>query len=88
VDLVEEGVTGLLYKPEDAKKFLACVKSLATDLKKAKKMGEAGQKKARQYAWETTLDYLLEVYADVVTKSMKAQKPKRPTKAKKRAKAK
>lgn len=88
VDLVEEGVTGLLYKPEDAKRFLARVKSLAKDLRKAKKMGEAGQKKARQYAWETTLDYLLEVYADVIAKSKKAERSTRKPKAKKRAKAK
>jgi glycosyltransferase involved in cell wall biosynthesis len=56
VDLVEDGVTGLLYTPEGHAKFLACVAGLAQDLERAKRMGQAGQKKARLYAWETTLD--------------------------------
>jgi glycosyltransferase involved in cell wall biosynthesis len=66
VDLVEDGVTGLLYTPEGHAKFLACVAGLAQDLERAKRMGQAGQKKARLYAWETTLDQLVAFYESVV----------------------
>ncbi len=69
VDLVEDGVTGLLYKPEGPAKFLDCVRELAQDLERAKRMGQAGQKKARLYAWETTLSQLLEFYETVVNKA-------------------
>jgi len=69
VDLVEDGVTGLLYTPEGHAKFLACVAELAQDLERAKRMGQAGQKKARQYAWETTLSQLLAFYESVVLKA-------------------
>lgn len=73
VDLVEEGVTGMLYPPEDHDAFVNCVRDLAMDLAKAKTMGEAGQKKAEQYAWETTLDPLLDLYSKVIEESRKAQ---------------
>jgi glycosyltransferase involved in cell wall biosynthesis len=69
VDLVEDGVTGLLYKPEEPAKFLDCVRELAHDLERAKRMGQAGQKKARLYAWETTLTQLLEFYENVVSQA-------------------
>lgn len=69
VDLVEDGVTGLLYKPEDPLRFLESVRELAQDLERAKRMGQAGQKKARLYAWETTLTQLLEFYENVVIKA-------------------
>jgi glycosyltransferase involved in cell wall biosynthesis len=69
VDLVEDGVTGLLYTPEGHAKFLACVAGLAQDLERAKRMGQAGQKKARLYAWETTLDQLVAFYESVVLKA-------------------
>ncbi|MEX2162592.1 MAG: glycosyltransferase family 1 protein [Anaerolineales bacterium] len=74
VDLVEEGLTGRLYRPENHEKFLACVRELAGNLVQAKKMGEAGKVKIRQYAWEATLDNLLSVYTDVVQKSTKIAK--------------
>lgn len=70
VDLVEDGVTGLLYTPEGHAKFLACVAGLAQDLERAKRMGQAGQKKARLYAWETTLDQLVAFYESVVLKAI------------------
>jgi glycosyltransferase involved in cell wall biosynthesis len=66
---VEDGVTGLLYTPEGHAKFLACVAGLAQDLERAKRMGQAGQKKARLYAWETTLDQLVAFYESVVLKA-------------------
>ncbi|MEX1246845.1 MAG: glycosyltransferase family 1 protein [Anaerolineales bacterium] len=71
VDLVEEGVTGRLFDPESHAEFLACMRELASDLKRAVEMGKAGRLKVRKYAWETTLDQLLAVYADVIEKSKK-----------------
>jgi phosphatidylinositol alpha 1,6-mannosyltransferase len=76
VDLVDEGVTGYLYPSEDSRALLKRVKQLTGDLDKAKKMGKTGQKKAEQYAWEATLDPLLELYEDVIRKSKKKEKPK------------
>jgi glycosyltransferase involved in cell wall biosynthesis len=73
VDLVEEGVTGFLYKPENHQMFLACVKELATDLTRAKAMGLEGQKKARAYAWDTTLTHLLEFYETVIAETNEAK---------------
>jgi glycosyltransferase involved in cell wall biosynthesis len=76
VDLVDEGVTGYLYPPEDMQILLKRVKELTGDLEKARKMGKAGQKKAEQYAWEATLDPLLDLYEDVIQKSKKSKKTK------------
>ena len=76
VDLVEDGVTGYLYPPEDSRGLLKCVKDLIGNLDKAKQMGEAGQKKAEQYAWEATLGPLLDLYEDVIKQSNKSKKPK------------
>ena len=76
VDLVDEGVTGYLYPSEDSRALLKRVKQLTGDLDKAKKMGKTGQKKAEQYAWEATLDPLLELYEDVIRKSKKKEKSK------------
>ncbi|MBX3048961.1 MAG: glycosyltransferase family 1 protein [Anaerolineales bacterium] len=73
IDLVEHGVTGLLYDPEDAQALLQSVVELATDLELAKRMGAAGQIKARKYAWELTLKQLLDVYSDVIEKSRELQ---------------
>ena len=76
VDLVEEGVTGYLYPPEDNRIFLKRIKELSGDLDKARKMGKAGQKKAEHYAWEATLDPLLELYEEVIRKSKRPKKSK------------
>jgi glycosyltransferase involved in cell wall biosynthesis len=76
VDLVDHGVTGYLYPPEDSRGLLKYVEDLTGDLDKAKKMGKAGQKKAEQYAWEATLDPLLDLYTDVIKKAKKSAKTK------------
>jgi len=76
VDLIQEGVTGYLYPPEDNRIFLKRVKELSGDMDKARKMGKAGQKKAEQYAWEATLDPLLELYEEVIRKSKRPKKSK------------
>ncbi len=73
VDLVEEGETGMLYAPENHAEFLDSVRKLAADPQRIKAMGEAGQKKAIQYAWKTTLTELLSVYQDVIDKSKETQ---------------
>ena len=73
VDLVEEGETGMLYAPENHAEFLDSVRKLAADPQRVKAMGEAGQKKAIQYAWKTTLTELLSVYQDVIDKSKETQ---------------
>jgi glycosyltransferase involved in cell wall biosynthesis len=77
VDLVEDGVTGFLYTPENDARFLARVKELTGDLPQARKMGEAGKEKIRRYAWETTLDNLLDVYTKLIEKSKSKPKPKK-----------
>lgn len=77
VDLVEDGVTGFLYTPENHARFLARVKELAGDLPRARKMGEAGKEKIRRYAWETTLDNLLDVYGKLIEKSKRKPAPEK-----------
>lgn len=76
VDLVDDGITGYLYPPEDRRIFLKRVKQLTGDLDKARKMGKAGRKKAEHYAWEATLDPLLDLYDEVIRKSKRAEKTK------------
>jgi glycosyltransferase involved in cell wall biosynthesis len=76
VDLVEQGITGYLYPPEDSRALLKYVKQLTGDLDKCRKLGKAGHKKAEQYAWEATLDPLLDIYTDIIKKSKRAQKTK------------
>lgn len=69
VDLVDDGVTGYRYPPEDSRAMLERVRDLTADLQKAKKMGMQGHKRAEQYAWEATLEPLLDLYTDVISKS-------------------
>jgi len=76
VDLVDDGITGYLYPPEDRRIFLKRVKQLTGDLDRARKMGKAGRKKAEHYAWEATLDPLLDLYDEVIRKSKRAEKTK------------
>jgi glycosyltransferase involved in cell wall biosynthesis len=86
VDLVEEGVNGYLYSPEDQQEFIEAVRDLAEHPKKAEKMGAAGQKKAEQYAWETTMDPLLDLYATMIKKGRGRAKQDPKAKVTKKAK--
>jgi glycosyltransferase involved in cell wall biosynthesis len=76
VDLVDHGKTGYLYPPEDSRALLKYVKELTGDLDKARKLGKAGHKKGEQYAWEATLDPLLDIYKEVIKKSKRSAKTK------------
>ncbi|MCW5877145.1 MAG: glycosyltransferase family 1 protein [Anaerolineales bacterium] len=68
-DLVEDGVTGFLYDPEDRAALLEGVRTLAADPELAARMGAAGQNKVRKYAWELTLEQLLQLYSNVIERS-------------------
>lgn len=72
-DLVEQGVTGFLYDPEDSQALLENVRELALDPELARQMGAAGQAKARKYAWEVTLRELTGLYHTVIAKSSEQQ---------------
>ena len=53
-ELVRDGVTGLLYTPQDIPALVSCIRRLMNDRVRANEMGEAGRAWAQQYLSEAT----------------------------------
>jgi len=62
VEQVEDGVTGLLVPPGDAKALAGAILELARDPRKAQEMGTKGREKVRR---EFTLDRMTEAYFEL-----------------------
>lgn len=70
VDLVDEGVTGLLFDPDDPQDLRRRVASLTTDdeaWERRALMGEAGLRRVVRRSWASLVDRLLDHYASVAT---------------------
>jgi glycosyltransferase involved in cell wall biosynthesis len=64
LDLVEDGVTGVLVPPGDAASLAWAIAQLIDDPAKAGAMGQAGQARAMQsFTWSCAADRLASVYA-------------------------
>lgn len=64
---VDHGVTGLLVDPADPCKLADAICDLLGDREKARRMGEAGRRKAiATFSWEGTTDTLLDHFRGIV----------------------
>jgi glycosyltransferase involved in cell wall biosynthesis len=69
-EVVDDGVTGLLARPQDPTDLAAKINMLLADLDRASRMGEAGrQKVSATFSWEAVTDRLEEVYRCLVPSS-------------------
>ena len=66
IDLVETGVNGYLFDPEDAREMRASVELLARDPALRRRMGEAGRRTVVGKTWHTVCGELVEHYRRVV----------------------
>ncbi|MBO0820533.1 MAG: glycosyltransferase family 1 protein [Nocardiopsaceae bacterium] len=66
LDLVDEGVTGLLVPPGDSGALAAAVTSLAADPRRRAAMGEKAREKVLSRSWSGLTDELLGHYSAVV----------------------
>tara|TARA_Y100001933_G_C18994201_1_gene561795 strand:+ start:1190 stop:2311 length:1122 start_codon:yes stop_codon:yes gene_type:complete len=63
VEIIEEGVTGLLYEAKDSKALIECVQTLMDDKALRSQMGQAARKRAEIYFDEVNM---LEAYSEIV----------------------
>jgi glycosyltransferase involved in cell wall biosynthesis len=62
-EVVDDGVTGLLVRPQDPGDLAAKINMLLADAELARRMGEAGRRKVLStFSWEAVGDRLEEVY--------------------------
>ncbi len=68
-DIVEDGNTGLLVAPGDARQLAAAVQRLAEDITLARRLGEAGRRLVQErFSWEGIAASWEDVYQQVVDK--------------------
>jgi glycosyltransferase involved in cell wall biosynthesis len=64
---VDHGLTGLLVDPADTHALASAICEIMEDREKARRMGDAGRKKAiEKFSWEKTTDILLDHFGRVV----------------------
>ncbi|WP_448072376.1 glycosyltransferase family 4 protein [Georgenia yuyongxinii] len=73
IDVVDEGVTGYLYAPDDDDALERAVRALATDAQMRARMGEAGRRRVLPRSWETLGEAILGHYRDVVALSARTR---------------
>ncbi|MEV5437593.1 glycosyltransferase [Streptomyces sp. NPDC052682] len=67
VELVEEGVTGLLHRPGDAASLAACVRRIAAEPDRNREMGEAARRRYEQgFSPAVGLERLVEEYRTAI----------------------
>ncbi len=65
-DLVRDGVTGLLARPNDVRSFALAVEALLRDPARRAAMGEAARAEVSKRRWEDVMDLLLAYYQQAV----------------------
>ena len=66
-ELVENGVTGLLFEPKDNRDLAEKIKSLFQDPKMAKKMGRRARRKVEEiYSAEKYYPKLMQIYEELI----------------------
>jgi glycosyltransferase involved in cell wall biosynthesis len=66
-DIVEDGRTGVLVDPGDAKALAGALRGLASDGSARREMGRRGRERARQFSWEEILPQIKRVYEDAIS---------------------
>lgn len=65
-EVVEEGVQGVLVPPKDPAALADALVRVLNDEALRKRLGEAGARTARAYAWEIVADQVLDYYGEVL----------------------
>jgi L-malate glycosyltransferase len=66
-EIVRDGVTGILVPPANPEALAAALGSFATDLSRAKSMGEAAHRVVKdKYRWEDSLDSMTNLYHSLI----------------------
>ena len=68
VDTIEDGKTGLLYQPQDRADFLHKLTLLITDAELRQSLGNNAKQHAQQWTWEKTVDNLVEIWSEEITR--------------------
>jgi phosphatidylinositol alpha-mannosyltransferase len=64
-EVVRDGVDGLLVPPSDPQALASAAERVLTDEELARRLGEAGRERARDYTWDRVSRQLEEVYDEV-----------------------
>lgn len=65
-DIVNHGISGLLYEPNDYQGLINSTRFLMTNRMEALRMGETGRQTAEQRTWEITLDEVVAQYEQLL----------------------
>ncbi|MHC9417662.1 glycosyltransferase family 4 protein [Sphingomonas citri] len=66
VDLLDDGVTGLLVTPQDIEGYAAAIATLARDPARRRAMGDAAHERAKSFRWDTANEAVLDVYRELL----------------------
>ncbi|MBB3692501.1 glycosyltransferase family 1 protein [Sphingomonas sp. BK580] len=66
VDLLDDGVTGLLVTPRDVEGYAAAIATLARDPARRRAMGAAAHEHAKSFRWDTANEAVLDVYRELL----------------------
>lgn len=64
--VVEDGKTGLIVEPENIGDLADKIVTLLKDEKLRRKIGEAGQEKVKEFAWDKIAEQTVEVYKEIL----------------------
>ncbi|MCG6533987.1 MAG: glycosyltransferase family 4 protein, partial [Syntrophales bacterium LBB04] len=79
-EIVDDGLTGLLYEPGNADELADCIRTLRHNHALCQKLGDAGLRKAREdYAADRVIEQLIEIYEKVITEARGSRIEKRGT---------
>lgn len=67
IDIVDHGITGLLFHPDRQDSLEKCVRSLVVSKTDRENMGQAGLAKVLPRSWEAVCDQLIEYYECVMS---------------------
>jgi glycosyltransferase involved in cell wall biosynthesis len=77
LDFVTEGVSGLLFDPEDKQSLVEAARAIVTDTHLARRLSAEARAVAESRRWEAVLDGLLDDYAEVIAQA--GARPRRVT---------
>jgi glycosyltransferase involved in cell wall biosynthesis len=67
LEVIEDGVNGLLYPPGDVEALARLLRTLASDTELRRRLGEAAREKAKEFAPESIARQVTDLYREVLT---------------------
>ncbi len=77
-EVVRDGETGVLCPPGDAAAFATAIDGLLADPARARRLGDAGAARAKDYSWARLAPRVLEVYAQALAGDAPRSRPVEP----------